>query len=250
MATQDTTHERDAGGAQQAGQGERDAGGGWLKQAIAVLIGGVLVVRGLRKRSLRGIVMAIAGGVILVRATGITSGTSERERAPGRAATEGAEVTRSITIGRSADELYEAWRDPETMSEIMGHFAEIRSAGDDRLHWTVYGPRGWEASWETRIVDDQPGELIRWRSPADAMVPNEGVVRFDEAPGDRGTKVTLSISFDPPGGSLGQAAARRLDLVPETIAGETLSRFKSLVESGEIPSLDENSSGRGSGDMV
>ena len=248
MATHDTTHERDAGEAQQAGRAAR--GGGWLRQAITVLISGALVVRGVRKRSLRGIVMAVLGGAILVRTMGITPGTGERERPVGRAATGGTEVTRSITIGRPADELYEAWRDPGTMSEIMGHFAEIQSAGDDRLHWTVHGPRGWEASWETRIVDNQPGELIRWRSPTDAMVPNEGVVRFDEAPGDRGTKVTLSISFDPPGGNIGEAAARRLDLVPETIAGEALSRFKSLVESGEIPSLDENPSGRGSGDMV
>lgn len=250
MATQDTTRDRQPGDAQQPDRAESGDGRGRLRRAITLLIGGVLVVRGLRRRSLRGLVMALAGGVVLGRALGVSPSRSDSESAAPMGAGESTEVTRSITIGEPAQDLYEAWRDPETMSKIMGHFADVQPQSEDRLQWTVQGPRGWDASWETRIVDEQPGESIVWRSPADAMVPNEGEVRFSDAPGDRGTEVTLTISFDPPGGSVGSAAARRLDLVPEAIAGKALSRFKSLVESGEIPSLDENPSARGSGDLV
>jgi len=62
--------------------------------------------------------------------------------------------------------------------------------------------------------------------------------------------VTLAVTFDPPGGALGNAALKRLDVVPETLVATALDRFKSLAERDEIPSLDRNPSGRGSGDLA
>jgi uncharacterized membrane protein len=159
-------------------------------------------------------------------------------------------VTRSITVGKPADELYETWRDPDVFSQVMGHFAEITATAEDRHHWTVHGPAGTDFSWETRIVEAEPGEVIRWETPDDASVSNSGSVRFRPAPDDRGTHVTLALDFDPPGGTLGNAVLKRLDIVPETLAGHALGRFKSLVESGEIPTLEGNPSGRGKGDLL
>ena len=159
-------------------------------------------------------------------------------------------VIRSIIVGKSADELYEAWRDPEQFSQVMGHFAEVTSLDEDRYHWTVFGPRDQAISWETRIVDAEPGERLRWKTPADATVLNEGSVHFHPASGDRGSVVTLSLDFDPPGGTFGNAALEQLDIVPETLVGTALGRFKSLVETGEIPTLEGNPSARGTGDLL
>jgi hypothetical protein len=41
-----------------------------------------------------------------------------------------------------------------------------------------------------------------------------------------------------------------LGVVPETLASRALDRLKSLAETGEIPTLDRNPSGRGRGDLV
>ena len=41
---------------------------------------------------------------------------------------------------------------------------------------------------------------------------------------------------------------QRLGVVPESLAGTVLDRFKRLAETGEIPSLETNPSGRGKGD--
>jgi hypothetical protein len=40
------------------------------------------------------------------------------------------------------------------------------------------------------------------------------------------------------------------NVVPKMAVGNALRRFKSLVETGEIPTLDRNPSARGSGDAV
>jgi uncharacterized membrane protein len=78
----------------------------------------------------------------------------------------------------------------------------------------------------------------------------EGTVRFEPAAGDRGTRVRLSLRFDPPGGQITASVLDRLKLAPETLVGVALSRFKSLVETGEIATLEGNPSARGAGDIV
>lgn len=228
-----------------------------MKRAGWAVIGGALLVRGLKDRSVRGIAMGIAGGYLLSRSLGrgprverARTGSQRWDDTRSRTAADTATISRSITIGKPADELYDAWRDPEQLSQIMGHIGEITEAGEDRLRWTVRGPRGREYSWKTQIVEEVPGESLRWRTSEDAVLPNEGSVRFQEAPGGRGTQVTLSLSFDPPGGSLGETALTRLGIVPETLAGEALNRFKRLVETDEIPTLEGNPSARGKGDIV
>ncbi|ELY40118.1 SRPBCC family protein [Natronorubrum tibetense] len=58
----------------------------------------------------------------------------------------------------------------------------------------------------------------------------------------------LDIRYDSPGGALSDGAMQRLGVVPESLAGTVLDRFKRLAETGEIPSLETNPSGRGKGD--
>ena len=45
------------------------------------------------------------------------------------------------------------------------------------------------------------------------------------------------------------AVSKLLGFVPKTIAMQSLRRFKSLAETGEIPSLASNPSGRGESDL-
>jgi len=258
-----TTRPRDTEATRQASSPERSdrASDGSLagraKRAVSAAVGGALLVGGLRRRSLGGAGAALVGGWLVSRALGgptrarRTLGSGPGADSPGERPGPAGPVAfdRSKTVGASPDDCYEAWRDPEQLSRIMGHFGDV-AADEDRFRWTVHGPLGRELSWETRIEEAEPGEALRWAAPPDATLPNEGSVRFRPAAGDRGTLVTLSLRFDPPGGAVGGAALNRLGIVPETLAGEALGRFKSLVETGEIPTTEANPSARGSGDPI
>lgn len=229
------------------------------KRLATTAVGGVLLTAGIKRRSLSGTLLALGGGWLLargisgsdrpVRALGSMLG-GKRGRDEAGVPADSPAVKRSITVGAPADELTEYWRDPEQLTRLVGSFAEVTGAGEDRHRWEVQTPRGPNVTWETEIVEDQPGELLRWESVEGAMVATEGTIRFRPASGDRGTEVTLELEFDPPGGEIGAAAVQRLGIVPETVAGNTLNRFKSLVETGEIPTLEHNPSARGSGDLV
>jgi uncharacterized membrane protein len=156
------------------------------------------------------------------------------------------EVERSIIIERSADELYRVWRDPATLPRIMGFLANIRPSGDGRSEWRADGPLGQSHAWAMQITEERPGELIR-ASAGDGggALVTESEVRFRAAPGGRGTIVTLRVRFDPPGGMLGDVAARFFDgVVPKELASKALHYFKSLVLTGEIPTTDRQPAAR------
>ncbi|WP_247003096.1 SRPBCC family protein [Halosolutus gelatinilyticus] len=218
----------------------------------AAALGGALVIAGLRRRSLGGAAIAAAGGWLSYRAiAGGASGSGTSTDRSASARPESATIEQSITIGTPADELSELARDAGTLDRIAGSAADVTSLGAGRHRWTVRGPLDRRLSWETRLVDDESDERLRWEPIGRSALLDDLELRFDPASGDRGTKVTLRTRFTPPGGELGTKVLDRLDVVPETIVSQALDRFKSLAETGEIPTTTAgNPSARGTGDLV
>ena len=220
---------------------------GWLPIAL----GTAAIVAGLGSRKKGTMALALTALAGVTAAGAMRGGQLSRENgradgyAPGGALAGEPEVERSITIGKTADELYQRWRDPGTLPQIMAGFATVRASGDSRMHWQVEGPLGRSFEWDAETVDDRPGEGTGWRSLPGAAIPNEGSVRFRPASGGRGTVATLRFRFDPPGGALGDAAVKLLGTTPLDLAADgALRRFKSLVETGEIPTTERQPAAR------
>ncbi|SDJ49234.1 SRPBCC family protein [Natronorubrum texcoconense] len=231
---------------------------GRFERAVSAVVGGALVWRGLRRRSLG---TALAGGALvsrgisghsrLYRRLGIDTATDHGGLAVD-STTDRPTIKRSVTVGKPADELEAFWRDPEQLSRIVGEYADVSpTMGDgDHHRWQVSLPAGRRLEWQTRLVEERSGERLQWETVGGAPISYEATIRFQPAPNDHGTEVTLEIRFDPPGGTLSDGAMKRLGIVPESLAGTVLDRFKSLAETGEIPSLETNPSNRGKGDHL
>ncbi len=224
-----------------------------VERVASALLGGTLVARGITRPSPTGIAMVLTGVGLLYRGTcghsqlyqllDVSTAGGHARREAG-ISPDAPQLERSITILKSADELYRFWREPQNLSRIMEHFAEVTAAGEDRTHWLLRGPLRRTVEWDTVVVEDRPGEFLRWASIDGAALRNEGAVAFRPAPGDRGTEVKLRFRFDLPGGVLSDAAFRLLGVVPSPLAGRVLRRFKSLVETGEVPTTKRNPSAR------
>ena len=232
---------------------ESDAGQ-WRRVGTAAL-GGALVVTGLRRRSLGGTAIALVGGWLSARAVW---GLVRPDRDPSASASQAEPeldddsltIAESVTVAKPADELSELLSDAETLSRIAEPVAEIESTGEDRQRWTVGAPLDRSVSWEAELTAADAAADLRWESVDESALFDELSVEFREAPGDRGTIATLRLELDPPGGELGRSAIERLDVVPESLGGVALDRFKSLAETGEIPTTEANPSARGEGDLV
>lgn len=224
------------------------------KRVACVALGGTLLLRGLRRRSPGGALAALVGGWLFyrgVRSDGRSESTAtDHDRSGDDASADPAVTRRSVTVGKPAADLVESWRDPELLSRVVGPAVDVEAAGEDRQRWTVRGPLGRSLSWETRVEEERSGESLRWVPVDGTALFDEASVRFRPAPADRGTEMTLRVRFDPPGGALGSAATKYLGIVPGTFVGKALHRFKSLAETGEIPTLERNPSARGSGDLI
>ncbi len=150
----------------------------------------------------------------------------------------------SVTIGKSPKELYDLWREPQIMSQVMGNFAEVRKVDEEYMHWVIFGFIGRTFEFDAKSVEQRPGELIRWKSISGSVPPNGGEVWFRPAPGDRGTEVTLRFKLESSANTLHKAASTLMPSIPKMAIRKALMRFKSLAETGEIPSLKNNPSAR------
>jgi uncharacterized membrane protein len=55
------------------------------------------------------------------------------------------------------------------------------------------------------------------------------------------------LKYDPPAGVVGAAVAKLFGEEPEQQIEEDLRRFKSMMETGEVPTTEGQPSGRGAG---
>lgn len=141
-------------------------------------------------------------------------------------------VRESVTINKSASELYHYWRHLSNLSDIMSHLESVTEKTDTRSHWVARGPVGTSVEWDAEITQDVENQLIAWKAVEDADVQNEGNVTFTEAPGGRGTEVRVNLTYHPPGGQLGAAVAKLFGEEPSQQLSDDLRRFKQRMETG------------------
>lgn len=216
------------------------------------IIGGTaLVAAGLWRRSPAGVLLSILGGAFIFR--GVTghcdaysrlglntagTGSGENRRRAGVPDNKGTKVEKSIVIDRPPDEVYKFWRNLENLPQFMAHVEAIQVLDDKRSHWRVKGPAGREVEWDAEIINEHENEMIAWQSLPGADVQNAGSVRFENAPGNRGTILKVSLEFHPPGGVVGAAVAKLFGESPGQQADEDLRRLKAILEAGEIPTTE------------
>lgn len=150
----------------------------------------------------------------------------------------GVKVVRAVTIRRPASELYAFWRNLEQIPRVVRHPLTITRLSETESHWEVSAPGGQTIAWDALIIADEPDQLIAWRSREGALVPNAGTIRFEAAPGDEGTEVTVSLEYLPPGGKIAALLAKLTGKEGEQQVSGTLRRFKALMEAGEIPTIE------------
>ncbi len=124
-------------------------------------------------------------------------------------------VRQSIIVDRTPSEVYQFWRNENNWPQFMENVESVHASGDG-VRWKVRVPGRREINWETRITNDVPDSLIGWQSTDGSDVDISGTVRFERAPGDRGTLVSLAVQFTPPGGAIGAAVARMFESIPTT----------------------------------
>ncbi|VFA97963.1 hypothetical protein [Nocardia cyriacigeorgica] len=134
--------------------------------------------------------------------------------------------TQTMTIARPRDEVRRFWRDPDNLSAVLQGIARVRQAGSDRLEWTFDPLESDTLRWSTDVVDN--ADELRFTGEHDEQIR----LSFADAPHDLGTEVTIRTTSPAPG------------LLTGAVAFTALYRARALLQTGEIPTLEHNPSGR------
>lgn len=218
-----------------------DKQSGDLERWASMIGGGALVLSGLKQRSLRGVLMAIAGGGLVYQGAKGNSTIKQVQDAAGL--DHAIRVEKTVTINRPAAELYSFWRNFENLPRFMSHLKSVTVKDDRHSHWVANAPLDQTVEWDAVIMNDEPNHLIAWASEDEADIENSGFVRFQPTSGDRGTEVKVVMEYQPPGGKLAAAIAKLFGEEPEQQVGDELNRFKQLMEAGEIATIEGQSKG-------
>jgi uncharacterized membrane protein len=209
------------------------------ERILSTFLGAATTVYGLRHLgSLSGLTMAITGGILLSRgvtgycmvnnAIGRNSNTVTRK-------TSAMEVKGTFTINKPRAEVYQFWRKLENLPLFMKHLEDVKEEDSVNSTWKARIPGGLgTVTWKALITEDRPQELLTWASQPGSTIDNAGEVTFRDAPGDRGTEISVHMTYRLPAGDVGTIAGKLFNPVVEKMMKDDLRRFKSLLETGEV----------------
>lgn len=144
-------------------------------------------------------------------------------------------VEHVTTVNKPIEEVYAFWRRFDQLPRFMRHLESVEHLGNGRTRWRAKAPAGTTVEWEADIVAEREPDWIAWQSVPGSGIQNSGSVRFERAPGARGTEVRVQLEYRPPAGAVGRGIAWLFGEEPDQQVKEDLHRFKQLLETGEIP---------------
>lgn len=189
-------------------------------QAGATGAGALMMMYGVVKRGVVGSLVGAAGGALAVRAA--------MNKPLRRAAIH---VRKSIVVKRPIHAVFDLWSRLDNFPLFMNHVREVDvQVGGNRSRWVVDGPAGRPLVFEAETIDFAPDRTIAWRTLRGQKIEHYGRVRFEEIP--EGTRVSVDMTYRPPGGVFGHAIAHLLGWDPKTRMDDDLVRMKALLEAG------------------
>ncbi|HXE14698.1 MAG TPA: SRPBCC family protein [Bryobacteraceae bacterium] len=150
---------------------------------------------------------------------------------------------RTVTVGRSCEEIYQFWKDPANMPWIMEEIESVIPLDETHWHWKAKPIAGMQLEWDTEIMQDIPGRLLSWRSTEGAPLSQAGTLIFTPAPANRGAEVKLRFQYKPPAGEIGNAIAGLFGRDAYHTISRQLRNLEQVMETGEVARTNNQPAG-------
>lgn len=144
------------------------------------VVGGVLVLMGLKKCGVFGLLMIVGGGYFVYK---VVIGKDFVMEVVGLMGLVGVVklifVEYLIVIDCFVQQVYDYWCKLENLFQIMSYFESVMVFDDKCSCWVVKVLLGIYVEWEVEVVNDKFGECIGWYSFFGVIVDNVGSVQFE-----------------------------------------------------------------------
>ncbi|WP_197513503.1 SRPBCC family protein [Bordetella bronchialis] len=202
--------------------------------------GGALVLAGLRRGGIVGVLAALAGGALVSRGLSgrcavkarLAKTPHERQVAAERGWHSAAAAAQRVVIQRPIEDVYAFCRDFRNLSQFMQNVRRVDIEDDRHSHWIIEAPLGNTLEWDTIVTEDVPNTRIAWESTTESPVKHTGSLTFSDVVG-LGTEVQAVIAYEPPAGEMGRIVAKLWGDSPGAQARDDLLRLKRFLEAGQ-----------------
>lgn len=203
----------------------------WTAAAFTAA-GATTIAYGLSRRSLLGKLLGVVPGVYL----GLQGAATLQGESVGEMITKqrGGSVEQNVYIARPPHEVYAYFRKLENLPQFMERTHHVSEDRDGRIHWVIKIANGLKLEYDGRIIDEEPGKLLTYRSAPEEPFEETGTIRFEPA-GDGGTRLTMRVAWTFPAGPMGAAAAKAIQPISDAVLAGELQTLKRSLESAGAP---------------
>ena len=147
----------------------------------------------------------------------------------------------SVTINKSIEEVWTFVRDLANMPRFVRNLKSVEIKSPKLSHWT-FEKDGKTHEHDSEIIADEMQRLFAWKQlGGDETI---GVVTVEEAPGGRGTMVSMRTTSDRQPGKVGGMLSYFSGRDPKSESYINLRRMKAYIETGEVPTIEGQPNGR------
>jgi len=216
------------------------------ERIISAVAAPLLAYVGARRGGLSGVVLGaiaaelayrgVTGHSPIYAALGVNTAVSDPNAQISVPHEQGIHIEQSVYVARPRSELFTFWRNLSNLPRVIHSLKSVQDLGHGYSHWVAMGPIGLiPFQWDAEIVNEQKDEVIAWRTLPGSFIAHAGSVRFEATPDALGTTVHIDVEYAAPGGQVGHMLASVLDNGPEQQLSESLEGFKTLMETGKLP---------------
>lgn len=213
---------------------------GDTERLVSLAAGAGLAVAGLFRRGISGVLMTVAGAALVYHGAKPHSALYDRLGITDEDATTGSHplnrrlhVRRSVTILRTAQQVYAAWKDPQMFRQFKLGLTDVKILSERTQQWTLHLPKLPPLELTVNFHEDTPGKCLAWRTLGQSPLDHEGIVTFTDSGHDQ-CVVTYDLSVQPAGGVLSAAAGAMAGRSVEDMVSRTLMQLRQLMEAGEV----------------
>ena len=208
------------------------------ERVLMLAAGGYLLYKMFSKKDSSTSKMALGSGMLLRGITGYCPAYHAMETLKDNKSTSSSSSSSNVNIRVTSEinkpifQVYAFWRNLENLPKFMSHLASVEEIDNVISEWTAKGPMGvGQISWKAKIVKEEKGELLSWKSVEGSTIDNAGKVVFK--PSENGTIIDVTISYRAPLGTVGESAAKLLNPYFESMVKEDIESLKEYLESGQ-----------------
>jgi uncharacterized membrane protein len=123
----------------------------------------------------------------------------------------------------------------QNFDKFMSNVREIKMIDDKTSEWHLSGPLGIPVSWKAVTTTFDAPSKLAWQSLEGSLETN-GYITVESS--DSGSKVTVNVRYNPPGGAIGEAFTK-LFKDPQKMLENDLEKLGELIAGYPVDAKNE-----------